>query len=307
MLPILARGCDRLLSRWLAKQVLRPDGPLPRPDVVPESPDALAWPDPIVPTSEHLKGDVWKFQAPSPFPTFCEECKTIQGRMLGPEDARKAVIVLHGAYGEYVNCEMMARAFVKQGFRALIPAAPFHQERTPGSTKSGNMFFWSPQLVVAGIAQWLVDVRGLISWLRTQGAEQVGLVGYSIGSLTAGLAGTLWSDLDFVAPLAPVGHHLEAIAQSPAAAHFWPWMTNVSAEEQALCDRWAPRYRPLAARRAHFLITLFDELQPIQLQQAWRQAWGNPPQTKFRHGHISICFSRVLYRELERLAGEMSR
>jgi esterase/lipase len=225
--------------------------------------------------------------------------------MLGPDDARRAVVILHGAYGEYINCEMMGRCFATHGFRVLIPAAPCHLERTPKGTKSGNAFFWSTELVVAGVGQWLVDVRGLIDGLRTQGVERIGLVGYSIGSLTAGLAGTLWPDLEFVAPLAPVGHHLEAIHQSPAAASFWPWMKNATSAEAELFDRWAPRYRPPVAQRATFLVTLFDELQPVELQQAWRKAWHDPPQREFRHGHISICFSRVLYRELERLADEM--
>ena len=304
MLPILARSCDRLLSRWLAKHVGRPDSDLPRPEVVPQSPDALVWPEPIVPVTEKIKDEHWKFQAPSPVPSLCEETGTLHGRILGPEDARHAVVILHGAYGEYVNCEMMARAFAKQGFRALIPAAPYHLERAPKGVKSGNQFFWSSELVVAGVAQWLVETHELIQWLRASGAERVGVVGYSIGSLTAGLAATLWPDLDFVIPLAPVGHHLEAIEQSPAAARFWPWMQEVSPAEAELFDRWAPRYRPLVAKQALFLITLYDELQPVALQQAWRSAWDNPPQREYRHGHISICFSRVLYQDLEKFASE---
>ena len=305
MLPVIARSCDRLLSRWLAKRVGRPESELPQPDFVPDSPDDLIWPNPIEPTIGATMKDVSTFEAPSPVATFCEESRTIHGRMLGPEDARDAVVIMHGAYGEYVNCEMMARAFVKQGFRAIIPAAPFHLERSAEGVKSGNMFFWSSDLVVSGVAQWLIDVYGLIAWLRTQGVRRVGMVGYSIGSLTAGLAATLWPDLDFVIPLAPVGHHVEAIEQSPAAAAFWPWMCNIPPDEKKLFDRWAPRYRPFIAGQSQFFITLFDELQPVALQQEWRAAWNNPPQTEFRHGHISICFSRVLYRDLEQFAATM--
>lgn len=304
MLPILARSCDRLLSRWLAKRVRRPTSDLPRPQVVPDSPDVLRWPDAIEPAIERIKGDLCRFQAISPVPSLCQETQTIHGRILGPENARCAVVILHGAYGEYVNCEMMARSFVKRGFRALIPAAPYHLERTPKGVKSGNTFFWSSSLVVAGVAQWLVENHGLIQWLRATGAQRVGLVGYSIGSLTAGLAATLWPDLDFAILLAPVGHHLEAIHQSPAAARFWPWMREVSSAESDLFDRWAPRYRESVTRNLLFLITRYDELQPAALQRAWCSAWNDPPQHDYRHGHISICFSRVLYRDLETFAAE---
>lgn len=302
MLSILARACDRFLTYWLAGKVRRPKSGLPAPGVVPESPDAIDWPGPIQPHLEKLEKDLWRFQAPSPVPTPCKECRIIHGRALGPTDARSAVIILHGAYGEYINCEMMARSFVKQGFRALIPAAPYHLERTPSKVYSGAALFWSPELVVAGVAQWLADVYGLIQGLRQEGVERVGLVGYSIGSLAGGLAATLWPDLDFAALLAPVGHHLESIRRSRVARYLWPWMKRVSVGEAALLDRWAPRRRPLVARKALFLITLYDDLQPTELQWDWWRAWGEPAHREFGHSHISVCFSGRLYRELEAFA-----
>src|SRR5438874_2311376 len=85
---------------------------------------------------------------------------------------------------------------------------PDHVPRAMHGRFSGSAMFWSTELVVAGMAQWLAEIRGLIDWLRGEGVATVGLMGYSIGSQVAGLAATLWPDVDFVALLAPVGHHL---------------------------------------------------------------------------------------------------
>src|SRR5262249_14334903 len=170
----------------------------------------------------------------------------------------------------------MGQSFVKHGFRALIPAAPCHLDRST-SGFSGAKMFWSSRLVVAGLSQWLAEIRGLLGGLRQQGGERIGPLGYHIRSLAAGLAATLWKDLDFVALLAPVGHHLKSLPLSPSARRFWPWMVNVPAEDAALLDRWsAPGRRPLGAR-VLFLMTLFDVLQPHSLQQTWWETWNQPP------------------------------
>lgn len=303
MPPFLAHGVDVLLIRWLASQVRPPDGPLPRAGGVPDSPDAIARPGPILPSFRPgPKEGVWSFDAPSPVAAPCEECRTIHGQALGPADASSALIVLHGAYGEYINCELMGREFVKHGYRVLIPAAPYHLERAPHGVHSGAAFFWSTALVVSGLAQWLAEVHGLIQGLRAGGVKRVGLLGYSIGSMAAGLAASLWPDLDFVAVMAPVGHHLHGIKQGRVARVLWPWMKTVTPAESALLDRWAPVNRRPLARQLLFLIPLFDELQPTALQQAWRRAWGEPERHEYRHGHISLCFSPRLYRDLNEFA-----
>src|SRR5262249_39775030 len=145
----------------------------------------------------HGKEEAWAFTAPSPVTTPWPESQVIHGRAMGPADARSALIILHGAYSEYTPCQMVAQSFTQHGFRVLIPAAPCHLERTPKGAFNGAPFFWSAPALVLGIGQWLTEVRGLIDGLRQQGVERVGVLGYSIGSLAAGLAASLWADLDF--------------------------------------------------------------------------------------------------------------
>jgi dienelactone hydrolase len=305
MLPFLARSIDYLLSSWLAPHVRRPGDYQPPAVALPDSPEAIAWPGPISPhLTERIQDDLWKFRAPSPVASPWPESQTIHGQVLGPADARSALVILHGAYSEYTPLQMIGKPFARNGFRVLIPAAPCHLERAPAGTPNGAAFFWSTQAVILGMAQWLAEIHGLIQGLRAQGVERIGILGYSVGTHVAGLAASLWPDLDFVMLLAPVGHHLQSIARSRIAARIWPWMRKVPPAEAALFDRFAPRYRRPVAGRLLFVIPLFDDLQPTAMQQDWWQAWGQPAQWQYRCGHISLYFAPALYRDLDRFAAE---
>ncbi len=311
MLPLLARPIDRVLMAWLAPRIRPPAGYRPPAATPLDSPDAVTWPGAIVPQRTktvpfHGKDEVWAFQAPSPMPVPWPESQTIHGRMMGRPDARSALVVLHGAYSEYEPCQMVGQSFTGHGFRVLVPAAPCHLERAPRGTPSGAAFFWSTRAFVLGMAQWLAEVRGLIDGLRQDGVERVGVLGYSFGSQAAGLAATLWPDLDFAVVLAPVGHHHQSIVRSRVARRLWSWMRRIPPEEAALLDRWAPLYRRPVVNRLLFAISLFDDLQPTGLQEDWWRAWGQPPRKDYRYGHISLYFAPVLYRDLEQYAAGLA-
>ena len=314
----LAHSIDWLLSMTLSRFV-RPRGELPRPNVVPRDPAEVTWPDAVEPRFEPAKSPAgkspggpapidekcWEFSFASPVDSPWEECRTARGLALGPPDAKRAVILLHGAYEDkYVHPVWMARAFTQQGYRVLIPAGPCHLERAPQGVFSGSPMFWSTDLFVAALYQWLAEVRGLIGFLRREGATQVGVFGNSLGSLVAGLAATLWSDVDFAALLSPVGSHADAIRHSRVAARIWPWMRDLSADQTALLDRWAPcRRRPLTDRLG-FFITAYDNLQPTWLQEEWWQAWGQPPRWDYPHAHLSAHYSKDFYRDLAKFAAD---
>lgn len=303
MLPFLCRSYDRALGRLIARFVRQPAGGFTEPPAVPDSPEELDIPRQVAFEFSQEKAELWKFEAPSPAESIWPESKILRGRALGLENSRGALIVLHGACdNEYTYSRWMGNAFLRHGYRVLIPAAPCHLDRAPPRTFSGAPMFWSTRLTIAGVAQWLTEVRSLIDHLRGDGVETIGLIGYSIGSLTAGLAATLWPDLDFACLLAPVGHHLRAMDHSKVARTIWPWLEDVSPDEAALFDRWAALNRRPVARQSLFLMTLFDDLQPYGLQQDWWNAWDQPAHHEYRHGHMSILFCKQLYRDLDAFA-----
>ncbi|MGE0606422.1 MAG: alpha/beta hydrolase [Pirellulales bacterium] len=305
MLPFLCRAYDRSLVRLISPFVRPPKAGFSQPDEVPASPDDLPDVPPLRFDLVHQQDDLWKFEVESPVASHWPESQMLRGRALGPADAKSALIVLHGACdNEYTYSRWMGAEFVKQGFRVLVPAAPAHLDRAP-KCFSGAPMFWSTRCTVAGMAQWLCEVRGLIGHLRAQGVQTIGLIGYSIGSLTAGLAATIWPDLDFVCLLAPVGHHLKALPVSGVARRFWPWMVNLPDDELALFDRWSALTRQPLGATPLFLMTLFDDLQPHSLQTNWWQAWSQPARHEYRHGHMSILFAKQLYPDLSAFAAKM--
>jgi len=105
--------------------------------------------------------------------------------------------------------------------------------------------------------------------------------------------------------LAPVGHHLAAMPVSRVARGIWPWMHDLPQSETAMFDRWSGLNRQPLGAKPLFLMTLFDDLQPIALQRNWRDVWNQPQMHEYRHGHMSILFCRQLYRDLKAFAEKM--
>jgi len=269
------------------------------PAVVYGRPEDLPRPAPLAPEFSPSIPGLTQFEAPSPVDSHWPASQTVRGRAFGPEGTDRAVLVLHAAYeNDYTFSRWIGTPLAKRGYRVLIPAAPCHLDRKAEDAVSGAPMFWSSQLTVAGIAQWLVEIRALMDYLRGQGVRQIGVCGYSIGSLVAGLAATLYDDLDFNILVAPVGDHLAAIRRSRVAAKVWPWMSDIPAADVELLNRWAPDARQPVIEGNLFLITLCDELSPTSLQQRWWNAWAEPPHHTYRRGHLSILFCRQLYRDL---------
>src|SRR5687767_10002249 len=117
MLPFLCRAYDRSLGNLIGRFVRRPVGGFTEPTEVPDSPDALPDVAPLVLSFEHQKEELWRFEAPSPVASHWPESQVLRGRAIGPENARAALIVLHGACdNEYTYSRWMGDAFVRKGF-----------------------------------------------------------------------------------------------------------------------------------------------------------------------------------------------
>lgn len=117
-------------------------------------------------------------------------------------DTRAPVVILsHG----WAHDDMRAvrviyvEPLLKAGFSVAVPAQPFHFERTPRGTYSGElMVSGDVVLTVEAFRQGVADICGLINWLRDRGNGTVGLLGYSMGGYFAGLTAAVRGDLDFV-------------------------------------------------------------------------------------------------------------
>jgi hypothetical protein len=102
------------------------------------------------------------------------------------ENKRAAVIILphwNAKAGTYFD---LAKYFNMVGLSAIRLTLPYHEERMPPELERADHLV-APNVgrSLQSIRQSIADTRALVSWLKQQGYEKVGIVGTSIGSCVA--------------------------------------------------------------------------------------------------------------------------
>ena len=152
-----------------------------------------------------------------------------------------------------------------------------------------------------GVAQATWDVRRLIRWLReTQGAERVGLIGYSFGGLVAALVASLENDLECVIAGIPVVD-LPELFRRQSRSH----VARLAVEHGVLGPRADDVHRvvsPLAMpcevpfERRYVFAGLGDRMSTFgQARRLWLH-WDRPTLAAYPGGHVGFFWSRVARR-----------
>ncbi|MCF6153828.1 MAG: abhydrolase domain-containing 18 [Candidatus Brocadia sp.] len=128
---------------------------------------------------------------PSPVQTRYRENNAAYGiyfKTSGKKDS-VSVILLHGWGRRNLWPEKkFARILARHNVNCFILKLPFHFERAPKGTFSGEYVLTGDiSRTVEGTRQHIIEVRVVSSWLRKQG-EKVGIVGISLGGMMAHLA-----------------------------------------------------------------------------------------------------------------------
>jgi dienelactone hydrolase len=129
-------------------------------------------------------------------------------RVPGPQH-RSWLVCAHGL-GMGNNAAMDLRAFRapqlgRRGINVVVPVLPLHGPRASGRGRGEDLMTIDMVDSMHGVAQAAWDLRRIIRWLREeQGAEQVGVIGYSLGGLVASIVASLEDDLACVIAGIPV-------------------------------------------------------------------------------------------------------
>ena len=150
--------------------------------------------------------DVTSFSFPTLHPIDgypYSETNLAAGRIYRRRQAAHAPVAVlsHGwAHGGLRALEVLyVEPLLKAGFSVALLSHPFHFERTPAGTYSGElMVSGDVVLTVEAFRQSVADLMGLINHLRDTGSRTVGLIGYSLGGYLAALVACLREDLAFV-------------------------------------------------------------------------------------------------------------
>jgi dienelactone hydrolase len=141
----------------------------------------------VTPTDFVLRGDMLRFtsQVKSPFP----ENNVVHGQWFPGKSTKKCVIVLPhwNAPGDAHNA--LARAFQRFGHSAIRLSLPYHDFRMPAELERAD-FAVSSNIgrTIDATRQAVLDIRCAADWLEQQGAEEIAIVGTSLGSCYAFLA-----------------------------------------------------------------------------------------------------------------------
>jgi pimeloyl-ACP methyl ester carboxylesterase len=216
-----------------------------------------------------------------------------------PVGTAPAVILLHGwlavrmHMGHYLR---LAWWLARHGVDVWLPRLPFHLERTPAGTFSGN-FCLSADMVrnSEALRQAVSETRALDRWLRAQGTPAVGLWGTSLGGWVAGLAATLDGDWDAVALWAPVASPQQVLWESKLVSEIRKAIRHAGmgpSEQRRWTVNLSPIEHGLLVERQRVLMVggIYDSVVYPQSIAALARAWGVDV-TWLPHGHISLMAS----------------
>jgi len=129
---------------------------------------------------------------PSPVKTPHERNNTVHCELYRPKQdgKRPAVIVLHILGGDFALARLFCHSLNQGGTTALFLKMPYYgPRREPGVNR--RMIAEDPEETVAGMTQAVLDIRRAAAFLASRDdvdSEQLGILGVSLGGITAALA-----------------------------------------------------------------------------------------------------------------------
>jgi pimeloyl-ACP methyl ester carboxylesterase len=214
---------------------------------------------------------------------------------------RRALVYVHGWLepGPLVEqAILLPRLYDALGVDVLHVELPFHGVRKPKGSLFHGEFFWTADLVRSfeAMRQSCIDARTLVTWLRTMGYTEVGVMGISIGGSIAMVLACLDPTPDYI--VAIIGHLqlADAIEEAPI---FWSVKKDLErfgidrARRKRIFEQFGlGDLKPVLSAQRQLWIMARDDLYVVArtVERQWR-AWGQPPIEWIAGGHMTFAFS----------------
>jgi hypothetical protein len=181
------------------------------------------------------------------------------------------------------------------GMNVALPALPLHGPRRVTRVSGEPFLSFELMNAVHGLTQAVWDVRRLISWIRSQGATSVSLLGVSLGGYTVALLAGLEPGLDGVVAGIPV-------ADFPGLFHAHsPRHIRVRAIEHRIMGGTAENvYRvvsplcldPLVTPGRRYIFAGYgDRLATPDQARRLAEHWGGPSVSWYAGNHVGYMWS----------------
>jgi dienelactone hydrolase len=218
---------------------------------------------------------------------------------------RSWLVCAHGL-GMGNNPAMDLRAFrasqlARRGINVVVPVLPLHGPRASGRSRGEDLMTIDMVDSMHGVAQAAWDLRRIIRWLREeQGAEQVGVIGYSLGGLVASIVASLEDDLACVIAGIPVVDlpHLVRRHSPPGIAR----LADTSGVLGPSADEVHRVVSPLAMdckvpfERRFIFAGLADRMSTFgHARRLWLH-WDRPAFETYAGGHVGFFWSPAVKR-----------
>ncbi|KAB1196118.1 MULTISPECIES: alpha/beta hydrolase family protein [Haloferax] len=247
-------------------------------------------------------------------------------------DGDLPTIIFHSGWGMFDDQlvywpeeEYLARTLAPEGYRVILPDAPWHGRREPLGHYSGEPYIArAPVGLFTLYSAAALETGVLVDWARTEGAPVVGVGGVSLGGTIALHVGGRCGDWpesmrpDLLFPVGAPG----AIDQTLLSGSLTPLLGIDKALDAAgwtgkLLHEFAPLLNPpktpcLDPARVFTFIGSHDDLAPSQTARALFEEWEipRPNRTEWECGHFGVManlirrdeFQQTVARELDRAA-----
>lgn len=130
-------------------------------------------------------GDFLKFT--SDISTDVEQNNLVTAKITDSGSRNKVMVIFHHWNATSRN-RQIAKYFSKRGITVVEIAMPYHFERSrPGSDYADHMLSANIGRTIQSMRQAVWDGQKLIRWLKSEGYQEISVLGMSLGSWVAGL------------------------------------------------------------------------------------------------------------------------
>ena len=235
---------------------------------------------------------------PSPVTTPHANNNTVHCEYIEPigEGPFPGVIVLHILGGDFDLSRLIGRTLAAHGVAALFVKMPYYGPRQQPDADV-SMISEDPRQTVASMKQAVLDIRRATAWLGVQekvDADDLGIIGVSLGGITAALAATAEPRLGKVFLMLAGGDVGRIGWESPIVAGLRDrWIAQGGTKESlfALLREVDPvTYgRNVHGRKIVMCNALDDEVIPRACTESLWHAFGEPEIIWVDGGHYSAA------------------
>lgn len=186
------------------------------------------------------------------------------------------------------------------GLNVIFPVLPLHGPRRHARLSGVGFLGGDVMDLIHAESQAAWDIRRLLSWVRTQGAERVGVHGMSLGGFNTALIASLDDGLECAIAGIPAADLVDLMWWHVSAA-----MGRKAVEDDLSAERMKRALRvvsPLAmdpllpGERRFIYAGTGDQFVPPTIVEKLRDHWGRPETHWYRGAHLSFPWHRDVAR-----------